>query len=190
MNRRTRDLITSGTDQTKLEAGGNSTWETPPAVFADLHAQYRFDLDLFADATRALRPAFLGPDSDIAEDSLSVSWDEIGYVGFWNPPYGRYLRRVIEHAITAAKNGFTSVGLIPFRWTQPLRKLVFRSGVCRRVLVPTKRITFYENGKPRLDAKGRPMPALFDSVVVEVGPWHGRRNQTTEWKEWTVPKHV
>lgn len=196
MNRRTRDLITSGTDQSNLTSG-NAVWETPPAVFAALHAQYRFDIDLFADAERALLPVWFGPGSEFEADALAVSWHEYGECGFWNPPYGRFLRRVIDKAISEAQHGFRSVGLIPMRWTRPLRKLVFESGVCSAVLIPDKRITFYENGKPRLGYDKRtktwkPMPALFDSVIVEVGPapspWSATP-VTPALAEWSVPKH-
>lgn len=185
MNRRTRELVTSGTDQSDL-TGGNATWQTPPAVFLKLHDEFGFDIDLFADAERALHDVWFGPGSARAEDALAAKWSAYGGTGFWNPPYGRFLKRVLQKAEIEARMGFRSVGLIPLRMTRPLRAALFDSATVEQWLFPNKRITFYENGAPRLDAQGRPMPAVFDSTIVVFGP-HARCQPLVA--EWRVPKH-
>jgi phage N-6-adenine-methyltransferase len=182
----TRELITSGTDQDDV-TGGNACWQTPPAIYDKLDSEFQFDIDLFSDNERALHQVFFGPGSELAEDALTVDWVAYGEAGFSNPPYGRFIRKVLAKAVEQAQCGFTSVHLIPHRMTVPVRQALFRSKSVREWLIPSSRITFFENGKPRLDSKGNPMPALFDSTILVFSPgvW-----ETPRVREWKVPDHV
>ncbi len=176
MTPETRRVMHSAT----VEGSGNDTWETPPAIFADLHETYGFDVDLFADPTRALLPSWFG-------DAINISWHERGEFGYGNPPYGKLIPKVLAKAAAEAVCGFSSLLLLPFRMTKAMRWAVFQSGNVARVLVCDRRITFYENGEPRRDKQGRPSPAPFDSVLLLFRP--GTYHQA-EWIEYEVPKHA
>ncbi len=85
-------------------------WQTDPAVFAALEAQYGpFDLDPCATAENAKCRSFFTRD----DDGLAQSWD--GRV-FMNPPYGRELGRWMRKAWEATRNGCELVVcLVPAR---------------------------------------------------------------------------
>lgn len=185
MDLQTQARFTSGTNQAEL-TGANACWQTPPDIFQALCDEFVFDVDLFADVERALVQPWFGPGSPWAEDALTTQWRHWGEVGFANPPYGRFLRAALGRAMYEAKH-FRSVFLIPLRLTVPVRSAVFRSRTVEQWLFPDKRITFYENGAPRCDSKGRPMPALFDSTLLVFGP--DAKSQPTI-REWKVPKHT
>lgn len=186
MNAATRRRITSGTDQADL-TGGNACWQTPPVVFNWLNDRFRFDVDLCADVTRALLPVWFGPGSEFEEDALTAPWHEFGEFGFCNPPYGAFVAPVLRKAAEEARCGFTSLHLIPLRMNSGVREAVFRSGQVSRVMAANRRITFFENGAPRRDAKGNPMPALFDSMLLVFEPG---RHPFPVLVEWDVPVHV
>ncbi len=190
MNRATRDKFTSGTNQVDV-TGGNACWQTPPAVFEKLHDEFAFDIDLFADAGRALAPVWFGPGSEFAEDALATVWGEWGTTGFANPPYGAFIGDVLVKAEFAAMNGFTSVHLIPLRMTKALRWAVFTSKRVSDWLFPDRRITFFENGAPRLYRNKQgllvPASALFDSTILVFRPGVHLHPKVREWR---VPDHV
>lgn len=187
VNKATQARITSGTDQSNL-TGGNATWQTPPAIYQELNEAFCFDIDLFADDERALASVWFGPGSDYEHDALAADWHLYGRTGFSNPPYGRFLRDVLAKAADEAQLGFQSVHLIPMRMTVPVRQALFRSGRVSDWLIPDRRITFYENGAPRLDARGTPMPALFDSTILVFSP--GTYFSAPVVREWKVPSHI
>ncbi len=180
MTPETRRVIHSGT----VEGSGNDTWETPPAVFADLHDTYGFDIDLFADPVRTLLPAWFGRG---VGNALELPWHQAGEFGYANPPYGSLVPKVLAKAAAEAECGFSTLLLLPFRMTKAMRWAIFQSGNVAKVLVCDRRITFYENGEPRRDKQGRPSPAPFDSVLVLFRP--GVYHQA-EWVEYAVPKHA
>jgi hypothetical protein len=195
MDRATRDKFASGTDQRNL-AGGNATWETPPAVFAALHEAFHFDVDLCADAARALLPVWLGPGSRHglhAADALQAPWRAYGARGFANPPYGRFVASLLVKARREARAGFLSLLLLPVRMTKAFHENVLVDSA--RILVCDKRLTFFEHGAPRLNdrawrERGRAVadPALFDSMLVIFEPSRVGRETTIE--TWRVPPHV
>lgn len=187
MDAATRSRMLSGTSQADVTSG-NACWQTPPAVFNKLHDEFGFDIDLFAAADTTLMPIWFGPGSEFAEDAMTVPWMDYGSVGFSNPPYGAFLAGVLRAAVNEAKaNGFVSVHLLPLRLTKIMRDVIFRSEALEQWLIPDKRITFFENGAPRLDAKGTPMPAMFDSTILVIGPYGKRVPRVGEWH---VPDHV
>ncbi len=197
LDRATRDKFASSTDQTNVTAG-NACWETPPAIYADLDSIFGFDIDLCADSQRALAEVWFGPGSGYSEDLLAADWWYYGATGFCNPPYGRFIGKVLEAAVLQAGRGFTSVHLLPLRLTKAMRWAIFGSGYVAEWWFPDKRITFYENGTPRLapdkTGKLRPTSAMFDSTILVFKPtaYAKPRYQpfTPLIREYKVPKHV
>lgn len=120
MNRDTRDKLTSGTGP-DLTAG-NACWETAPAIFADIAARFGpFDVDLTADAGRALCCRFFGPGSALCADALIAPWHAYGRNGYSNPPYGPFIGRILPKAIAEAAEGTLT------------RTRVARAGACEPV---------------------------------------------------------
>ena len=204
MNRKTRDKFASGTQQADLNAG-NACWETAPLIYAKLCDDFGpFDIDLTANASNHLARRWFGPGSEIEEyDALTASWTTYGKTGYSNPPYGDFLKQILAKAAAEAEAGFRSTFLLPLRMTKIFRQCVF-NGPVERWLFPDKRLTFFENGVPRINEKewrehGRVLadPALFDSTILIFGPKSVCRSdgQVTGYlrpiaDEWVVPKHV
>lgn len=186
MNRATRDKFASGTKGSLTS--GNACWETPPAVFVKLAEDFGpFDVDLTADARRKLCPVWFGPDSPANEfDALSAFWALYGRTGYSNPPYGPFVKRLLEKAKLQARDGFTSTLLLPLRVTRAFREQILVGS--SELLFCDRRITFYENGAPRVNPKtGRPDGALFDSIIVRYQPDHLGPPRVGVW---CVPSHV
>jgi phage N-6-adenine-methyltransferase len=187
MNRATRDKFASGTNQADLTTG-NACWETPPAIFDALDAEFHFDVDLTADAARAKCRTWLGPGSTHglhAHDAIAAPWACYGDTGYSNPPYGRFVGQMLAKAKWEADKGFTSVLLLPMRVTVAFRAHVLRGAAELRFC--DKRITFWENGAPRINPRtGKPDPALFDSIVVVYRPGISDPRVSV----WQVPPHV
>lgn len=187
MNRATRDKFASGTKASLTS--GNACWETPPAVFQKLQADFGpFDVDLTGDARRALVPVWFGPDSPAGEfDALSAFWALYGRTGYSNPPYGHFVKHLLDKAKLQARNdGFTSTLLLPLRVTRAFRRHVLDGA--SELFFCDRRITFYENGKPRINPRtGRADGALFDSIIVRYRPDHIGQPRVDEWH---VPSHV
>ena len=190
MNRKTRDKFASGTDQADLTTG-NAVWQTPPAIFAQLNADFGpFDIDLTADKLRALCATWFGPSSPVGKfDALSASWLLYGRTGYSNPPYGSFVAAMLACAKTWAIHDFDSTLLLPMRVTKAFRAHVLNGAA--DLIFPDKRLTFVENGLPRCSydkqGKVRADPALFDSILVRYQPGHWQRPRLSEWH---VPPHV
>lgn len=186
MNTDTKRKLTS---RTQRPFDGNGCWETPPLLYkAIAHDFGPFDIDLTADASRHLRPIWFGPDSPVdVPDCFGAGWWAYGRTGFSNPPYGRFVPRLLPYARTMARDhGFTSTILLPMRAT-----LAFHAHVldgANELWYCDHRICFFEHGVPRLNVeqwekKRRAVAdaAVFDSIVVRytgaatplrVGSWH------------------
>lgn len=196
MNSETKQKLMSGTDQSALTSG-NACWETPPEVFAVLNEQLGgfgpFDVDICADATRALCGRWFGPGSAIGTDALAADWRAHGARGFCNPPYGAFIGKILPVAKRQREAGFTSVFLIPMRVTQAFKSHIMVGA--SDLLFCDKRITFFEHGVPRLNTtsleKGRLVgdSAVFDSIIVV---YDGTRRTTgrPDVRMWQVPPHV
>lgn len=198
MDRATRDKLVSGTTQDDLTTG-NACWETPPLVFAKLNEDFGpFDVDLTADAQRHLCPIWFGPDSNVGEfDALTADWYSHGRNGYSNPPYGPFIQRLLKVARTWRGHGFASTLLLPMRVTKGFKDHIIDGGA--ELFFCDKRITFFENGVPRLNERqllkrgknGQPLKphgdgSVFDSIIVRFDP----RIRNTDVKLWNVPKHV
>lgn len=82
-------------------------WQTPPQLFAGLHAEFGFSIDAAASVSNALLPRYWTE----ADDALAQDWT--GERVWCNPPYGRaggkFIRKAAEHRAEVA------VLLIPAR---------------------------------------------------------------------------
>ena len=85
----TTGLMSSATDQ----------WATPQALFDRLNAEFRFTLDVCADATNHKVPRYY----DKATDGLAQDWT--GEVCWMNPPYGREIPKWVAKARRTAEGG-------------------------------------------------------------------------------------
>ena len=184
MNRATRDRFASGTDQADLTTG-NAVWETAPAVFDKLNRDFGpFDVDLCADAARALCPVWFGPGSAHAPDALLANWHEHGRIGYCNPPYGAFIGKILPVAKREAARGFASVFQIPMRVTRPFREHILQGAAA--LYFCDKRLIFWEHGAPRINPKtGKPDAALFDSIIVIYRP--GVYAHAPDIGVWRVP---
>lgn len=82
-------------------------WETPPEIFAPLHAEFGFTLDAAANAVNAKTPAY------ISEDALEKMWRGVVWL---NPPYGKQIGKWVEKAFQESVcRGATVVCLLPAR---------------------------------------------------------------------------
>lgn len=191
MDRATRDKLVSGTKQDDLTTG-NACWETPPLVFEQLNHDFGpFDVDLTADAQRHLCETWFGPQSNVGEfDALTADWYSHGRRGYSNPPYGPFIQKLLPCAKQWKTHGFTSVLLLPMRVTKAFKAHILDGA--SDLLFCDSRITFFENGVPRLNdkawrEKGKAVadPAVFDSIVVIYQP-----HRDFSVGIWNVPKHV
>jgi hypothetical protein len=192
MDNATKNKLVSGTDQADLTSG-NACWETPPLVFSKLSEDFGpFDVDLTADARRHLCPTWFGPQSNVHEhDALLADWNFWGKSGYSNPPYGPFIQQLLPHAKAMAANGFSSALLLPMRVTKAFKAHILNGA--SDLLFCDSRVTFFENGIPRLNEKnwiekGRAVadPAVFDSIIVRYRPGVTTLNVGI----WEVPKHV
>lgn len=95
--------------QPALFSSATDNWATPPALFAELHAQYGFTLDVCASAENAKCSRYF----DVATDGLSQPW---GGARCWmNPPYGRVIGKWVKKAYEESLRGALVMCLLPAR---------------------------------------------------------------------------
>ena len=95
---------------------GSPEWTTPQDLFAQLHAEFHFTLDVAAQPENALCERFYTPQ----DDGLSQPWEGVCWC---NPPYGRgRIDRWLQKASESAQAGATVVCLVRVstsaRWWQ------------------------------------------------------------------------
>lgn len=83
-------------------------WETPKDFFDKLNSEFRFTLDVCANAQNAKCKHFYS----IEEDGLKKSWKGSCWM---NPPYGRKISAWIKKAYESSLSGALVVCLIPAR---------------------------------------------------------------------------
>jgi phage N-6-adenine-methyltransferase len=81
-------------------------WETPPELFAPLHAEFGFTLDVCASAGNAKVPDYYD------RDALDRPWRGVCWM---NPPYGKQIGQWVRKAWEESQRGATVVCLIPAR---------------------------------------------------------------------------
>lgn len=132
-------------------------WETPPEIFARLNKEHGFTLDVCATARNALCQRFYTK----ADNGLAMDWGINSC--FMNPPYGRAIKAWMRKAYEESRKSAHVVCLVPARTdTVWWHEYAFKG----EIEFLRGRLTFLENGMPRLDAQGRPMPAGFPSAIV------------------------
>lgn len=96
-----------------LFSSGKDDWQTPLSVFLPLDTEFGFTLDVAADRHSTLCDWWLGPQSEIAEDALTISWEGPD-VCWCNPPYSR-VKLFVAKAAAERLRGTTTVLLLPSR---------------------------------------------------------------------------
>lgn len=86
-------------------------WETPRALFAELHSEFRFGLDVCASASNKKCRRFFSKEVDGLKQVWRVFPDD-GKAAWMNPPYGREIGKWIRKAAEAT---CTVVALVPAR---------------------------------------------------------------------------
>ena len=144
-------------------------WETPDELYNILNNQFNFAIDLAATKENSkCGNYFLGPGSQIAEDSLRFDWDYEGFTdrNLWlNPPYSRGLQDKFVNKCLNLPNSCNGqfnvrvVALLPVRtatkrWQAIAKKASF-------VYFLRKRLKFKTN-----DTTQKVTSAPFDSAIV------------------------
>jgi hypothetical protein len=192
MNRATTKRLTSKTDI----GSGNETWETPPAVYRKLEHDFGpFGVDLCANEVNHLNLLWFGPGSPLCESVFTAEWMTYARTGFANPVYGTaFLRPLYRRCCEFADLGFTTTVFVPFRWNKLTRDVVFNG--LAQMWICDKRITFWQDGAPRFDKKGDPMPAMFDQCILQFGgvktPTERAilKSEGAVIRRWSVPDHI
>lgn len=185
MNRATRDKFAALTNADLTT--GNACLETPPQIFNKLNADFGpFDIDLTADIQRHLCDVWLGPGSPYGKDALTTEWRQLGAIGYSNPPYGKFVAKMLKKAKSEAQVGFATTLLLPMRVTRAFHAHVLCGA--KELWFCDKRIAFWVDGAPKLDPKTlKPTGALFDSIIVRYAP--GMRFSPPRVGTWKVPPH-
>jgi phage N-6-adenine-methyltransferase len=84
-------------------------WNTPRDLFADLHREFAFTIDVCATSESACLRRFLTE----RDEGLMHSW--AGERVWCNPPYGRQIARWMEKVWTEAEHAELIVALVPSR---------------------------------------------------------------------------
>lgn len=87
--------------------GNGREWETPPEIFAPLHAEFRFTLDPCCTAKTAKARRFYTEQTN----GLIQDWSKERV--FMNPPYGREVYAWTKKALEESRAGALVVGLLP-----------------------------------------------------------------------------
>src|SRR5215510_12438778 len=88
---------------------GKDDWQTPPELFADLHREFGFTLDVAANKRNTLCEEY-------CVDGLNADWRHLGGACWCNPPYSRGLQgKFIAAADYWRQAGVTTVMLLPTR---------------------------------------------------------------------------
>ena len=97
-------MITSG-----LMSSNTDQWATPPDLFSILDNEFKFTLDVCADASNHKVARYF----DRAMDGLAQDWTKD--VCWMNPPYGREIPKWVRKARDTARGGGVVVALLPAR---------------------------------------------------------------------------
>lgn len=97
-------------DSGALFSSKTELWETPQDLFDTLNKEFHFGLDACAIPENAKCQNFFTPELD----GLKQKWG--GYGTIWcNPPYGPQIKEWVGKAVAEAKEGVTTVMLVPAR---------------------------------------------------------------------------
>ncbi len=158
LTRDERDRFAASTPA-EIEYSEGACVETPRKLFELLHARFKFCIDLTANEQNHLLPNWFGPGAGAVEpDALQAQWmphPDLGYnpAGFSNPPYGKFIPKILKKAIEERAKGFTSVFLLPMRAAGWFRDLVLPQ--YSELWYCSERIVFHYQGKPRPTSQQR-----------------------------------
>lgn len=153
-------------------SSNNDEYETPKKIFDPLMKEFKFIADMACTAENS--KCKMGMTNSLAAPWIYLFNRRRKNIIVWcNPPYSRGLqKKFLEKGVEAAKDGITSVFLVPARtdtkawhdhvWDEKKHKP--RKGVEVRLL--KGRIFFEINGEPVQDKKGKPSAAPFPSAIV------------------------
>ncbi len=143
-----------------LFSSDKNVWETPQALFDELDREFHFTMDAAASCGNHKCERYYTEETD----GLAQDWG--GETVFCNPPYGNaetgiWTRKCYEES---RKPGTTVVLLIPARTD----RASFHDYILGKAEIRflRGRLKFELDGKPLLDAKGKPMNAPFPSMIV------------------------
>lgn len=136
-------------------------WETPQRLFEQLDREFHFDIDVAANEENHKCKTWLGEWLDGSfTNGLTHSWR--GLTVWCNPPYGRSITG--KWVKKAAESGTTVVMLLPARTdTKWFHEYIYGKAEVRFI---KGRLCFELDGKPIIDAHGRPTGAPFPSMIV------------------------
>lgn len=180
-----------------LHSSKRSDWRTPPELYAALDKEFRFEVDVAADAVSSLCDAWYGPgQSDPWKDGLAVDWrkDLVWPVAFMNPPYRRGDSKAdppvapipiepwIEKAWNESQKGVTVAGVLPFSpQTEWYRTFVYghsignvwRGHAAMEVRQLPYRVIFIDpdTKEPAANAPGNTCIVIWKPNPGYVGPW-------------------
>ena len=150
-------------DKHKIHVSSKSDeWETPKDLFAKLHKQYNFEIDVCATDENHLCNVYWTKD----DDALIQDWS--GKVCWMNPPYGKNIGKFMKKAYEESLKGAIVVCLVPSRtdtkwWHDYAMKwsIEFLRG----------RLRFINRTFPswRADGNFKVSPAGFPSAIVVFG---------------------
>lgn len=144
---------------------GKDDWQTPPELFAQLHAEFDLCVDVAASAKNCLLPDYFGPDNPKHPDALDEQWSQFGTLSrcWCNPPYSRGLKdKFIAKASMERVNGVTTVMLLPARTDTK----AFHAHVWNRETHQPYKGVEVRLLRGRLRFVGASAPAPFPSMVV------------------------
>lgn len=143
-------------------------FETDPELFAELHKEFKFDIDLYASKENKLRSLFFSEKNPAEANDWSRKSKKGAKAGaYGNPPYGRGLFKRLEYAVDQAKGMRVVVLLLPARTDTKWFRLLAQHAVIN--LLPS-RLSFYLHGEPmqvwskknnRFEHQKAPFPSLI-----------------------------
>jgi site-specific DNA-methyltransferase (adenine-specific) len=145
----------------------NYEWETPDKVFEPLAKEFGIEFDVCATAANRKAKNFYSKE----DNSLIKEWQHTRSKAVWmNPPYDNEIGKWVRKAYEEAKNGVTTVALLPARTD---------TAWFHNYILDKQEIRFL---KGRIKFKEAKSSAPFPSMVVI---FHGRKNKTITDKWFT-----
>lgn len=149
---------------------GRQDWETPPDLFAALHAEFNFTVDGASDAENALLPRHW----DAIDDGLGQDW--AGERVFVNPPFSESRKWVEKASLRAG----TAVLLVPAsfetRWWDH-----YVVPLASEVRLVQGQVRFLQGGEPAQYRAPFPVAIVVFRPVSERWPLLDQPETTWSW---------
>jgi len=128
-------------------------YETPPALFRRLDAEFHFTIDVCATRKTSKCLTYLTP----KQDGLTTPWHRLGGACWMNPPYGKQIGAWMQKAWHESQRGATVVCLVPARTDSEWWHVFAMSGEIRFI-------------RGRIKFVGQAHNAPFPSAIVIFRP--------------------